>query len=313
MRLKYLFFTLFLVLYIPIIVFSDDINEHTANISDQFETSIESSHYESLFEIRIVSPDMLDTIANRYGQEATQIKVERGRVIGVMTPGILYLRGDLKEDTFPLHKVVQDKTKSEIASHVIAIIFGYDNKVLDRFNSSYDYQIWLDKEYTQNDVNAIKEYIAMINNLSQTVTFDDEEIDLPSFLPKYTPITHNYYRISFISREMLENKLDDRNSATEQLMKTKKGDIVGIVSKDHLFLWGGLEQPQRRYFILRGILFSMGLHGTSEDTGSFFSEDNNEMTNLSNLDKEAIRLLYGGRLQAGLDADGLKKELDIEP
>mgnify|MGYP000852041409 FL=1 len=66
------------------------------------------------FEIRIVSPEMLENVRNSYGSQGIALKVERGLYIGVLTPGILYLRGDLNEEEFPIRKVIHENSKEKV-------------------------------------------------------------------------------------------------------------------------------------------------------------------------------------------------------
>ena len=56
----------------------------------------------------------------------------------------------------------------------------------------------------------------------------------------------------------------------------------------------------------------MGLHGTSfNDRESFFYREDGLNQNLSDLDLEAVRLLYGGRLKSGMDLEETRKTLGI--
>ncbi|HWQ64954.1 MAG TPA: hypothetical protein VN429_11100, partial [Methanospirillum sp.] len=61
-----------------------------------------------------------------------------------------------------------------------------------------------------------------------------------------------------------------------------------------------LSEEDQRYYILKGLLYSMGLHGTSyKNKESFFYRNEGLNRNLTDLDKEAIKILYGGGLKAG--------------
>lgn len=57
----------------------------------------------------------------------------------------------------------------------------------------------------------------------------------------------------------------------------------------------------------------MGLHGsTYSEPDSFFYGENDLNRNLTALDKEAIKLLYGGRLKSGIDLEETKKTLGLK-
>lgn len=264
------------------------------------------------FEIRIVSPEMLENVRNSYGSQGIALKVERGLYIGVLTPGILYLRGDLNEEEFPIRKVIHENSKEKVGKHLIDITFGRDNAKVDLFSKTKKYLIWLDAMYQKEDLNVLHEYIDLFNDLSQTVQFEDEMIALPSYKPNYIPNPYEHYKISIVDKDFFKEKLDDRNSTLEQVLKDQNGDTVALVRKDHLFLLNDLQKDERAHFLIKGLLFSMGFHGESAQKESFFYPGNIKQTSLSELDKEAIRLMYGGRLQSGLDVDGIKKALGME-
>jgi len=265
-----------------------------------------------LFEICIVSPEMLETVRNNYGSKAIPLKVERGLFIGVLTPGTLYIRGDLNEEDFPVREIIHGNLEEKIGKHLIDITFGRDNAKTELFAKAPDCLIWVDTMYQKEDIEAIREYIDLINDLSQTTTFEDEEIALPSFKPNYNPIQYQFYKISIVDKEFFKKKLDDRDSASEQLLKDAKGRQAALVRKDHLFLLNDVARDERNHFLLAGILFSMGFHGESQASDSFFYPGNTKQTQLSDLDKKAIELMYGGRLQSGLDIEGIRKTLGIE-
>jgi len=272
---------------------------------------VDHSEIQSGFEICIVSPEMLENVRNNYGSQAIPLKVERGLFIGVLAPGVLYLRGDLNEDEFPLHEIVHENSKEKIGKHLIDITFGRDNAKTDLFTESLKYLIWLDVMYNQEDLKVLNEFIELLNDLSQSVRFEDEKIALPSYRPNYVPNPYTHYKISIVGEGFFKEKLDKRDSVREQILKDRKGRTVALVRKDQMILLNDLPKDERRYFLVKGLLFSMGFHGESSSPDSFFNPGNTCQINLSDLDKEAIRLMYGGRLQSGLDVDGIRKALGM--
>lgn len=296
-----------LFLLAPGILADENVNSKQ-NISD----IAVDTNYPGLFEVRIVSPEMLETIGYNYGSNAVPLKVERGLYIGLLTPGILYLRGDLSTDDFPVHDVEKDQTEEKIEEHLLDITFGRDNAKTALFAKSPEYLIWFDAMYEQSDIQDIQKSIELINDLSQTTTFEDEEIALPSYQPNYLPVPYLYYKISFIDKDFFKEKLDDRDSATEQILKDKTGKPVALVRKDHIYLLNDVTGDERNHLLQRSILYSMGFHGESNYPDSFFNPDNYDQIELSDLDKKAIQLMYGGRLQSGMDVDTVKKSLGIE-
>ncbi|PWR75852.1 hypothetical protein DLD82_01960 [Methanospirillum stamsii] len=302
-----LIFTSILLLMIPGSTADEDLSHE-----DSAGSNAIMNGYPGLFEIRIVSPEMLESVLFNAGSSAVPLKVSRGLCIGVITPGIVYLRGDLNEDDFPVLDTERVNVKEQIGKHLIDIVYGRDNAQTDLFENTYDYMIWIDAMYEQSDVEAVREYISVLNDLSSTITFEDEEIALPSYQPNYVPTQYLYYKISIVDKDLFKELLDDRDSSTEQLLKDKNDNSVGIVRKNHLYLLNDLTGDERNHFLIRGLLFSMGFHGESTLPDSIFNPDNVTGTKLSELDQGAIKLMYGGRLSSGLTADDVKKSLGID-
>ena len=302
-----LIFTSILLLMIPSLT-----ADQVLSNEDSTASSAIMNGYPGLFEIRIVSPEMIDSVLFNAGSSAIPLKVSRGLCIGVITPGIVYLRGDLNEKDFPVLDTDKVNVKEQIGKHLIDIVYGRDNSQTDLFENTYDYMIWIDAMYKQSDVQAVGDYISLLNDLSSTITFEDEEIALPSYQPNYVPTQYLYYKISIVDKDLFKELLDDRDSSTEQLLKDNKDNSVGIVRKNHLYLLDDVTGDERNHFLLRGLLFSMGFHGESSLPDSFFNSENIASTKLSELDRGAIELMYGGRLSSGLTADDAKKSLGIE-
>ena len=90
------------------------------------------------------------------------------------------------------------------------------------------------------------------------------------------------------------------------LRDTVIGEITLDIDRD------SLTEEERRFYITKGVLYSMGLHGTSfTNRESFFYRDDKLNQELSDLALEAIRLLYGGRLKTGMDLEETRKTLGL--
>ncbi len=264
-----------------------------------------------LFEIKIVDPLLLESVKQNYGSRAIPLKVEKGLYIGVLTPNALYIRGDLNEHDFPVRDILQVNMEDKVAKHLIDITFGRDNVKTELFGKEKKYKIWLKAMYYNTDVETLRDFVVLFNDLSQTTSFDDEEIALPSYHPNYNPDPYQYYTISFIDKDLFKEKYDDRNSAQDQIVKDKTGKPIAIVRTDNAYILQDLKGAERAHYLLRCLLFSMGFHGESSDSDSFFNPSNTAQTTLSDLDTQAVQLMYGGRLQTGLTLDEVKKTLGV--
>ncbi len=301
-----LMIVLVLILMVPAIMAESPSTTHSdIRIVEQADT------IPGLFEIRIVDPELLNTVRNNYGSQAIPLKVEKGLYIGVLTPNVLYLRGDLNESEFPVQDIIHKNLEDRIEKHLIDITFGRDNVKTDLFGKDHDYKVWLKAMYYQSDIDTIRDFITVFNDMSQTTMFEDEEIALPSYKPNYNPDPYTYYTISFVDKDLFFEKYDDRSSEQYQVLHDPSGKPVVLVRKDGAYIQQDLKGNERSHFLLRSLLFSMGFHGESTDKDSFFNPSNTGQTTLSPLDKDAIQLMYGGRLQSGLTLEDVKKALGM--
>ncbi|HWQ67601.1 MAG TPA: hypothetical protein VN372_12135, partial [Methanospirillum sp.] len=147
--------------------------------------------------------------------------------------------------------------------------------------------------------------------LSNTAQFEEEEVER-SFLPgSYERLPYHYYNITIVSPSLF-NEYYDKRQSSDNLLKNK-GKNVAIVSDTRLILINDITLKDREHFLIRGILWSMGFHGeTTKYQDSFFYRGGNVNTKFSLMDEDAIRLLYGGRLQSGMDVESIKKALNLK-
>lgn len=284
--------------------FPDTIRENrTATPSD------EDRYY---YNIRIVPPSSLENMEKEIGPDEYLIRNENGDLIGIVSPRFLYIRGDLV-------RLQQDREsgsgrefdKTDIAEHLVDIAFGFDNSKLTLFKTDKDYKFWFDAYYTSEDLKTVREFARTFNSLSDSTQFEDEDVVLGFLMSNYADIPYNFYNIRIMPEKMLEDFKDDR-SDTDRLLKNDDGTLIGIIGADHLYLLDSLTEEERRFYITKGVLYSMGLHGTSfTNRESFFYREDQLNHELSDLDREAIRLLYGGRLRTGMDLEETRKTLGL--
>ena len=280
-----------------------------SNISDISEiTAIKEP--KSLFDIRFVDYDRIDALRYYSGPDSQTLQTRPGLIIGLITQDTLWLRGDLTDEFLIEDNSETELTRNEIYEHLLDISFGRSNSRLSLFNNDKKYLIWFDSAYQSQDIDAVREWIALLNSLSQTVEFEDEQIGLPSLKKNYEKMPYNYYQVSIVKPDNLNDLIDNRKD-NERILRDSKGKQIGLVRADRLWLDNELYPDERRYFILRGLLWSMGLMGESPSPTSFFSSSINISSEFSELDRKAIELLYGGRLQSGMDVEELRKNLGL--
>jgi len=290
---------------------SDPISDHSDSSSQMFTRLEEES--DSFYEIRFVSPELLDTILSNHNSEDEILKIGPGMTIGISTPHILYLRSDLQSDEYLLKNQKMTDMKEEISQHLLDISFGRDNSNLTLLKKDLKYMIWFDAVYTKDDINNSLQFAKIFNNLSSIAQFEDETVMTGDLMDNYEEKPNYYYNIKIVPKQYLEDYKEDKyQSSTEEILNDKNGDLIGILSDTYVYLWDGLSLADRKYFIIKSLVWSIGLHGqTSTYPDSFFYKKADRSTNLSILDLEVIKLLYGGRLKTGMTPDEIHKALDI--
>lgn len=263
------------------------------------------------FSIRIVPASSLETLQKKMGPDDYLVRNDKGNIIGIVSSERLVIRGDLvqleSEDGGPGR--VFDKT--DVSLHLIDITFGLDNAKIGLFKSNKDYKFWFDAYYTDADVAYVKELAQQLNSLSGTTQFEDEEVALGFLQTNYEDVPYNFYNIKLVTEKMLKEFFDNRKES-DRLFKNEDGELIGIVNQDYLYLTKELSDEDQRFYILKGLLYSMGLHGVSyKNSESFFYRDEGVNRELSELDTEAIRMLYGGGLKTGLTLEDTRKTLGL--
>jgi hypothetical protein len=268
----------------------------------------------TIYQIKLISPNLLQTIIQNQDPDDVILKVKPGEPIGIATPQILYIRGDLQSDTYLLRNRNTVDMKNIIIDHLLDISFGRDNANLRTLEKDRKYMIWFDSGYTSEDIEHSLQFARMFNNLSATTQFEDEEVMKGELKNNYETVPYYYYDIKIIPKQSLENYQDDKyDSSREEILNDENDNLVGILSNDSVLLWDGLEKDTRQYYITKALLWHLGLHGESTRyPDSFFSPEANISKALSDMDKSALELLYGGRLKANMTADEVRKTLLIQ-
>jgi len=264
----------------------------------------------SLFDIRFIDYERMDSLRYYAGSDSVLLQTRPGLIIGMLTQDSLWLRGDLTDEFLIQPDSETELTRKVIYDHLLDISFGRSNSRLSLFNADKKYLIWFDSAYLSTDIEAVQNWVKLLNSLSDTVEFEDEQVGLPSLKKNYETIPFNYYQISIVKPDSIKDLIDNRKD-DEKILRDNTGKQIGLIRADRLWLNNELYPDERRYFILRGLLWSMGLMGESPSPTSFFSASINVSSEFSELDRQAIELLYGGRLQSGMDVEAVRINLGL--
>ncbi len=266
---------------------------------------------ESYFNIRIVPASELDKLQKEMGQEESLVKNDKDYVIGIISPNGLIIRGDLLQLEQDNGIVGREFDKTDVALHLLDIAYGLDNSQISLFSSDKKYKFWFDGYYSDSEVTYVKNLSQLLNSISGTTQFEDEEVSLGFLQTNYAEIPYHFYNIKIVTEKMLKQLYDDKKDS-DHLFKDENGVLIGIVNTDYLYLLGTLSEEDEKYYILKGLLYSMGLHGISyKNPESFFYRNSGVNKNLSDLDIEAIRQFYGGGLKNGDTLEDAKKTLGL--
>nr|WP_319538664.1 hypothetical protein [uncultured Methanospirillum sp.] len=266
-----------------------------------------------IYEVKLVSPQIIKNVKTNSNILDTILKIGPGLLVGVSTPNTLYLNANIHSDEYLMKNRENSDYKEKITEHLISIVYGKDSANNSLLQSEPDYMIWFNEAYLSDDINTSLAFTREFNNLSSTAQFEDESVLRGDLKDNYVTVPYHYYRITFTSREILDDYRKDKfKSSNEEVFKDKNGVLIGIIGPEYVYLWNGLEGKERQYYVLKALYWNMGIHGetSSEPTSFFYSQANSSVT-LSELDKDAIRLLYGGRLTPGMNADTMRKALNI--
>lgn len=140
---------------------------------------------------------------NELNSDESLIRNENGDIIGIVSPRKLYIRGDLVDLQKETGKAGKTFDKTDVAEHLVDIVFGNDNAKLNLFKSNKDYQFWLDAYYTSDDTQYLLELAKLLNTLSDTTEFEDEELALRFLKTNYADVPYNFYNIKIIPKRCL--------------------------------------------------------------------------------------------------------------
>ena len=285
---------------------SDTPDHHTSG-------SRNSKTSDTFFNIRIVPASELEKLQKEMSSDEYLVKNDDNNIIGIVSSKGLTIRGDLVQLERNSGSSGKEFDKEDVMLHLLDITFGLDNAKIKLFKTDKKYKFWLDGHYTDSEVKFVKNLSILFNSLSGTTQFEEEEVTLGFLQTNYDVIPNNFYNIKIITDKMLQQYYDDKKKDTDHLIKNSNGELIGIVNDEYVYLLNTLSEEDQQYYILKGLLYSMGLHGVSyKNTESFFYRNEGVNRELSDLDKEAIKLLYGGSLKTGNTLEEAKKTLGLQ-
>ncbi len=192
----------------------------------------------------------------------------------------------------------------DINRHFINIAFGNKRTAIDRAQPAM-LAVSVRDGYVDADIAALKGFIQEFNKLSRTTTLSEN-------IKTETPGKLN---IRFLKQDGLkeidmkniqDTLRDPQNNDIQILVSTKaaNGDMTAYVNAD-------LQGERKIHYMLRAIMYMLGFAGyTADYPDSLFNTYTDTTTKLSIIDKEAVKLMYGGNsITSGMNIDAVKRVL----
>ena len=183
-------------------------------------------------------------------------------------------------------------SKSDINRRFIEAVFGNEALYLNRWNGNF-VKVGIAGNYTREDVNTLNTFIARFNNMSSstrlTNVYEEENEELTIRL-----VPSSYFDA------MPEEKVNKvyRDTDTGEILFVDQTFNNSYVVSDEVFVDSRFTGEERKYLILRGLLYDLGFEGYTGDTDSIFYYDARS-SNISTEDWAVIGLMYSRKFDYG--------------
>lgn len=184
------------------------------------------------------------------------------------------------------------------------IAFGNENAFLNRWSDRL-IKVSIFGEYTKDDVGTLNDFITRFNNASAT-----------SKLTRIMEGVNEDITIHLVPPSFLNKMQDDETNRIYRDWDT--GEIVFIdrtlinqwEASDTVYINSRFTGEERKYLLLRSLLYELGFEGYSADPGSFFYY-RAKAGNISSTDWLAISMMYSKRFNYGDSFSLVKANLSL--
>ncbi len=194
--------------------------------------------------------------------------------------------------------------KSEINQRFLDIAFGNENSFLNRWSDRL-VKVSILGDYTKDDVNTLNNFITRFNNVSAT-----------SKLTQVMEGGNEDITIHLVPVSYLNTIQDDESNRIYRDWDTGEILFVGRTLRnqyeaiDTLAINSRFTGEERKYLLLRCILYELGFEGYSGDPSSFFYYRTINK-NISTMDWIAISMMYSKRFNYGDSFKLVKDNLSV--
>ena len=194
-------------------------------------------------------------------------------------------------------------SKSDVNRRFQDVVFGNEAQFLNRWENR-NVKLGIAGEYTREDIEILQNFVIRFNNVSDTTHLTlPYESESQEFMIHFVPS-------SFFST-IDENKADKvvRNTVTGEVYFADVTFNNSWVETDIIYINSRFTGDERKYLILRALLYDMGFEGYSDDPASIFYF-NPRTTELSEMDWAVINLLYSKKFTYGESLSSVRSKLN---
>lgn len=194
-------------------------------------------------------------------------------------------------------------SKSDVNKRFQEVVFGNEAQYLNRWENRH-VKLGIAGEYTPDDIATVTEFVLRFNNESDTTRLTlPYESETQEFTIRLVP--PSYFK------SVDENKVDKliRNTETGEVLFADQTNTYSWVETDVIYINSRFTGKERKYLILRGLLYDLGFEGYTGDTESIFCYDT-KTANLSEMDWAVIDLLYSKKFSYGESLSSVRSKLN---
>jgi hypothetical protein len=201
-------------------------------------------------------------------------------------------------------KMTLDPTsKSDINKRFQEVVFGNEAQYLNQWENRY-IKLGIAGDYTKEDLTTPNTFVLRFNNESDTTKLTlPYESETQEFTIRLVPASY------FLTID--ENKVDKliRNTETGEILFVDQTHKYSWVETDVIYINSRFTGDERKYILLRGLLYDLGFEGYTNDRDSIFCYEATT-TNLSEMDWAVVDLLYSKKFSYGESLSSVKSKLN---
>ncbi|PKG32755.1 DUF2927 domain-containing protein [Methanoregula sp.] len=193
-------------------------------------------------------------------------------------------------------------SKSDVNRRFQDVVFGNEAQYLNRWENR-NVKLGVAGEYTREDLKTLHDFVIRFNNVSDTTHLTlPYESENQEFTIRFVPPSF----FSTIDEDVADKVV--RNTDTGEVYFADVTNKNSWVETDLIYINSRFKGEERKYLLLRALLYDMGFEGYSDDPASIFYF-NPRTTELSEMDWAVIDLLYSKKFTYGESLSSVRAKL----